>query len=102
MHFHWLQTLPAHSCSAAAAAVAAVLAALIPVASLQPLHQSILVEGSEDEDLPDDAAAAAAAADEEPVGLEGLLNQVGAEMHHRTKCHPPFAAKLTVLLMLRL
>jgi hypothetical protein len=44
---------------------------------LQPLHQSILVEGSEEEGLGDDeGAAAAAGGEEEPVGLESLLNQV--------------------------
>uniref|UniRef100_A0A383VNQ8 Importin N-terminal domain-containing protein n=1 Tax=Tetradesmus obliquus TaxID=3088 RepID=A0A383VNQ8_TETOB len=42
----------------------------------QPLHQSILVEGSEEEGMADDEAGAAAGGEEEPVGLDSLLNQL--------------------------
>ncbi|WIA08198.1 hypothetical protein OEZ85_007649 [Tetradesmus obliquus] len=43
----------------------------------QPLHQSILVEGSEEEGMADDeAGAAAGGGEEEPVGLDSLLNQL--------------------------
>lgn len=42
-------------------------------ALLQPLHQSVLVEGAEEDEAP-----AAAEGDEETVGLEGLLAQVCA------------------------
>lgn len=43
--------------------------------ALQPLHQSLLVEGQEDE--ADDAANGSGAdGEEEPVELEALLSQV--------------------------
>ncbi|WIA28271.1 hypothetical protein OEZ86_010825 [Tetradesmus obliquus] len=43
----------------------------------QPLHQSILVEGSDEEGMADDeAGAAAGGGEEEPVGLDSLLNQL--------------------------
>jgi hypothetical protein len=47
---------------------------------LQPLHQSLLVEGQEDD--AGEAAAEALDGDEEPVGLEALLAQASGDTGH--------------------